>query len=449
MTTYLNAVAERFGFAYGYDATYEMSTGSLQQYIPPPMLRHPSIIHLPNRFLFGTSCSLRPAWTSRVSICGYDLRALYLDYSRRSFFPEGHIEASMDFGWIAQGIAQRVGRGRVAAFTDSTIFSNFWYFMPGKNELFTGTLEWLNRTNSRWYTLAFWTVLAGAAGLVVVARRRAVKGLMGRSAWLAAVVGGGVGLNAGDHANQRTYAWPPTDDPPVVIGFDRRYSDLNIPAYELPGGQRSFHTFYTWVQRLDIVPSAAEDFFGRLGDLDALVMVFPRRVPTPRDLMTLDRWLNEGGTAVVLDGVSNPSPAANEWLDRYGLRFDYNGVLAGSIEDLDGTKWTSASGIRVHGGQPFLYVVQPAPPPPIPLRPPEDPDEAVVKTAVGTFVRVGAGRLLLLGVADSFQDTVMGSTRVVPTDQQLELYELEYALLRAIIGRAGEKVVPLPGDSSR
>jgi hypothetical protein len=104
--------------------------------VPPRFMRHPSIIHLPSRFLYGTSCSVRPGWKARVSLCGYNLRSLYLDYSRRSFFPEGHLESRMEFGWIAQGVSQTHGRGRIAAFTDSTIFSNFWYFIPGKNELF-------------------------------------------------------------------------------------------------------------------------------------------------------------------------------------------------------------------------------------------------------------------------------------------------------------------------
>ena len=43
--------------------------------------------------------------------------------------------------------AARHGQGRAIAFTDSTIFSNFCTFQPGKAELMLGMVEWLNHGN--------------------------------------------------------------------------------------------------------------------------------------------------------------------------------------------------------------------------------------------------------------------------------------------------------------
>ena len=247
MTTYLNQVASAFDFKFNYDATYELSQGTLQQYLPPAVLRHPSLVNLPSQFLFGTSCSIRPSVRDTVTIKGYAVRGLYLDYSRRSFFPEGHLDAKMEYGWMAQGVARAVGRGRIAAFTDSTIFSNFWYFVPGKNELFLGTVEWLNRENTEW--LWVFRVLAAAFAFAAV---YAGFSLASRLPWIffaALSAGAAVGVVGADALNKHFHRPPEAITPPVVIAFDRDYSAFNIPAYSLPGGPRSYLTFYTTVQR--------------------------------------------------------------------------------------------------------------------------------------------------------------------------------------------------------
>lgn len=430
MTRYLNDVASRFGFEYGYDATYELSAGGLQQYSPPARLRDPTILHLPQRFLFGTSCTLRPAWTSRVSICGYGIRGLYLDYSRKGFFPEGHLESSMDFGWIAQGLSQKVGRGRVAAFTDSTIFSNFWYFIPGKNELFLGTVEWLNHRNSALGSLARWMpIVIMAAGFFLA--RGLTGALPSQVAFPTMVLGAGVGILAADYANAYSYSWPSAKQPITTVVFDRKYSDLNIPDYALPGGARSFHTFYTWVQRLGYVPKVSDDGFPQDG-ARILVMVYPRLVPSDADQRRLREWVEAGGTLVVIDGFGNQTPSVNDWLPAYGLRFDYSFRFVGDIQDTEGHRWATAPGIHVRGGEPVLFLRPP------PMRPDAVDGKASDTPRPGTptaaVARVGYGRVIAVGLADSFQDSIMGTTKTVPNEQQRDLYELEFALLTSITG---------------
>ena len=50
------------------------------------------------------------------------------------------------YGSFVQLWATQFGRGRVLAFTDSTIWSNFCFFDPGKSELWLGMCEWLNHS---------------------------------------------------------------------------------------------------------------------------------------------------------------------------------------------------------------------------------------------------------------------------------------------------------------
>ena len=63
---------------------------------------------------------------------------------------------------------------------------------------------------------------------------------------------------------------------------------------------------------------------------------------------------------------------------------------------------------------------------------------------VGAVVPVGKGRLIVLGLADGFQDMAMGSTRVLPSKKDLELYEFEYALLRTLTELDGGERVKVP-----
>ena len=458
MTTYLNPVAAQFGFAFEYDATYELGNGSLQQFQPPARLRHPSIINLPTKFLFGTSCSLKPAWFSEVSLCGYNLRSLYLDYGRRSFFPEGHLEPSMRYGWIAQGLGMNVGAGRVAAFTDSTVFSNFWYFIPGKNELFSGTVEWLNRSNTPWRPAPLW--LAGAA---IAAVAMILAGRFSRLAtptlpvFVGLLVGLVVGASAADRLNRHNYLPPTAREEPTFIGFDRDYSDLNIPAYNLPGGSRAFHAFYTWVQRLGLVPIAPEGMIDQLDRTKTLLMVYPNR-PIPQSKRNaLDAWLQGGGNLVVVEGHANPSPTANDWLGRYGVRFDYGPPIAGDIQDTAGHRWADGSGIETRGGEPVLIVKDHAALDrfiearmlgmllgPTSMLPPLGALPTTRSATVACAVRVGKGRLILLGLADNFQDSNMGTTRSDPSPRQKDLFNLEFALLRALTGRSDGPKLVLP-----
>jgi len=145
---FLNQVGEHYGIEYVYDIQYEMKNGELSLYAKPRLFPHPVTVNMPPTMLFGGSCTLNTTpGRAAGAVVGYKVSTLPIDYSQRSFFPDDTIHQNFQYGVFNQVAAVKSGKGRVVAFTDSTIFSNFFIFIPGKWELAMGLVEWAYRSN--------------------------------------------------------------------------------------------------------------------------------------------------------------------------------------------------------------------------------------------------------------------------------------------------------------
>ncbi len=159
--THLNDIAQRFGFRFRYDCLFDMDAVFEQRW-RPPLVAHPIVQSMP-QFDFAVSCSIDPgASLGRAVIRSTGLRNLPADYHVSNFYPQVEDHAYSRYGAFIQLWATRRGAGRVAAFTDSTVFSNFSTFEPGKAELMLGLLEWLNHRNSPLDPRP-WLILGGLA----------------------------------------------------------------------------------------------------------------------------------------------------------------------------------------------------------------------------------------------------------------------------------------------
>ena len=186
-STHLNAVARPFGFQFRYDILFPVGSPYVEL-IQPPAIPHP-ILQNVGPFHFAGTCSLDPgASLGRAVVLTTGKWSLPPDYHTENYFPQAEYRPDMRYGAFIQLWSTRYGRGRVLAIADSTLFSNFCTFEPGKSELMLGMLEWLNRRSLFDYwavRLLFWLVLGLAA----------LAGL-GLAAWLV-LVAGGRGTSAG------------------------------------------------------------------------------------------------------------------------------------------------------------------------------------------------------------------------------------------------------------
>ena len=121
MTNYLNDITKRFGFTYRDDLLFHVGSAYDQQYFLPP-IPHPAVRQIPPMW-FAVSCSVDPGTSrGRAVVQNGGLWSLPPEYHHENYHPRAAYRADMRYGPFIQMWATRPGKGRVLAFTDSTLF---------------------------------------------------------------------------------------------------------------------------------------------------------------------------------------------------------------------------------------------------------------------------------------------------------------------------------------
>lgn len=403
MSTYLNQVATRFGFRFRYDSCNALSSGDFSSYTPPILLAHP-ITQPITRFNFMTSCSLEVPWLAENVMLGTDLQSDAINYGNPSFFGNGITDPDEDFGIFVQSAARKVGQGRVAAFTDSTIFSSFCLFQDGHEELFLRTIDYLNRENTTGY---LFNKIFLALAIFSLALALALRRLMKDSSPFFAIflVPAVAGFLVASLFFRFLYA-EQFQTPPVVKAY-RQVCFLNkdtdfqlIPALTNYRGDmsNSFSTFYVWTQRLGLFPyryASLEECFQH-GDI--LVIINPRLNLTSQEIDRLKDFIYRGGRLLLMDDNRSfssafPSSGSHRILEPFGLKM---------VEGLHG--------LIINGGQA------------VPLR-----HEALGENQIRSAV-FGRGRVVAISASGLLSDVFMGNSFYEPDEPKLRLYQLEYQL---------------------
>ncbi len=415
-SSYLNPLARRFGLRFRYDSTYDLATLRVTLYRRPQLLAHPATLAMPP-FLFATSCTLEAPLLADNVMVGYGLRALPVDYSQRVFFPDKDAEQDYAFGLFLQSAAVRHGRGRVVAFTDSTVFSNFTMFIAGKPEYFLGVMNWLNRAE-RWPwldgVLAVLAVLAGG-GVVYLARgldpgRAALAA--GGALLLAAALGPWVSLRAAAAG----YRLPAPHTEYTRIAFEDEHSRLRLPTSPAAAPpDASFQTFYVWTQRLGYVPAHAPTLEQALAEGQVVVMVDPIRPLEAGELAAVEAFVAGGGRLLVLVEPRDRNPVADQLLAPFGLAVEARRATTGAVHNAAGEALDEfqVSGV-VTGGEPLLTLEGRSP--------------------LVALARHGDGLVAATSFAHLFSDGEMGTTSALPDAHRRLLYEIEFWLLRGLVG---------------
>ncbi len=417
MSTYLNDVARPFGFSFRNDLLFSVSSPYTQQYVPP-QAAHPALQHLPP-LTFAVSCSIDPAWSvGRMAIHSTGLWNLPPDYNASNYHPQAEYQPEMQYGAWCQAWARRYGAGRVLAFSDSTLFSNFCTFQPGKAELFVGMVQWLNHRN--WLShrlLARLLVIGGllVGGCLLAAGLRSVFREPG-GVWLALaalLAGWSLAVWVTQFAHQRAMAWPAVQRPMTRVVIDRELSEVPLftGAFADDPEGSGYGLLEQWIPRLRNYLSRQQGDGVFQGD--ALVVICPTRSVSAEYQRQLEHYVASGGHLLVIDSPDVVGSTANSLLWPFGLSVDYGLALDPSARlrvQGEQAELACPAACPIWGGEPIAWV-----------------DDL----PVAARVEYQQGRVTAVGVGMLFNDAAMGFHWLAEPDAAMrERYDLLYALLR-------------------
>jgi hypothetical protein len=437
-SAFLNPIAENFKFSFRYDVIFDIETKFVQLYIPPELMPHPIVQHMPP-FLFETSCSIEPySYLIERVILENGLKSLDIDYHSSNFYPQVQDAANMKFGPFIQMVAVKSGKGRVAAFTDSTVFSNFSAFNPGKAELLLCSVDWLNRANNlRWLNILFFImglVSFAVAGLILRRRKKRFEqldeedyeikrplnlGLLSINVAISVCIIA-ISVLLFTFSTEKLYPMPEPHTQPVRIYFEKEHSEYQFPLTgHVEENTKAYEIFYQWVLRLGYYPSIGRDFTDSMKQGDMVVVINPQGKFTIEELGSAKEYVSQGGKLLLMDTPHNQDSSANSLLQVFGLEIDkLNQTRPYIIQDSSGmNSWNLGYDVDanpISGGNPILV---------------SQDGQPVLST-----VKIGKGTVTVLTFSDRFVDARMGVVeRVVPKEDLRRIFELQFDIFRGII----------------
>ena len=306
-------MASAFGFAFRSDHLLHPSGDPLFVVESgATLLRHPVVANVPAmRSMSG--CGFRVQDRNVETVVRHPgLSSEAADYSTFNYF--GDSRAS---GWDAHGpqrlaVAASFGRGRVVAFGDSTIFSNFTLHDEGRREWVLGALQYLARTNllPAWHQRAARELgfLLGAFVVLAGLRRCRTPG-PALASFLVAWAGGlaGAGL-----LKELAHPLPTT---PESVHWARVWDGR--PALDAELGPH--RNLYLALARNGWTPDRIATLDESLDDARVLVVADPQRAPEPAEQRALSDYLRSGGRVLFVDYGGAPNEHARRLLNPLGI----------------------------------------------------------------------------------------------------------------------------------
>lgn len=321
--TILNDISRRLGFIFRDDLLFGFGKSPYEEHYVPPKVSHPIVQHVPP-VDFAVSCSIDPGYgLGRSVIAETGLWSMGPEYHHENFHPYPQHCPEMRYGAFIQVWETHFGQGRVVAFTDSTIFSNFCVFQPGKAELMLGMIEWLNHGNPivnprPWLFLASLFAIAGIVWLM----RRSARSQCPLGDWMVLLAVGLCAWMVASLAIAALHRWelptPECKRPLTRVVIDRTTSDVPLSrGADTQGDGQGYGLLEQWIARTGCytVRKEGDDAFSG----DALVVICPSRSVTAEYREQLEEYVANGGRLLVIDSPENTGSKANSLLWPFGL----------------------------------------------------------------------------------------------------------------------------------
>lgn len=360
-TSHLNALCARLGMQFRYDVLFDLDTHFFQMF--EPSHPRPRWLHGMRFMKLRGAASVRPtALSTRTFMTVANTKGLPSIYSVGNFYPPPHDDPRMTFGRYAIATAARAGSGRVVAFADSTIFSNFEIYYPGKYELLLNMVHWLDGSDSPWRGPARRMAALAAVLLALALAWRARQPRAVLAVMIAILLVFGIARGWARRAEAAAATFPTPRQALRGVFF---IADADDPAYILreftsdePYDQR-YDVFIQWVLRTGafsgfrLVPTGAGDeLYSHLREQPLAETALALIVRDDRQLAYLDMIAADTGSRRVLLLFSR---------DFERERIAAALVDAGLVDDADAlapawTGWPDGEAVIEAGGRRLLLV---------------------------------------------------------------------------------------------
>ena len=410
MTTFINQIASMFGIKFNYDASNSLSTSYFSNFSKPLLFGHPVVSRLP-AFHFLTSCTLSVSPAVESVMIGRDLISDRIDYSKPSFFGDMIPNTDDNFGLFFLSAATRYKQGRVLAFTDSTVFSNFSIFLDGHAEFFLHALNYVNHKNGLinyvnycffllflFFSIKvyhFWTHLNRVAILTTLA----IGGALG-------VVSAGLAVNI---INYYLYT-----EPVIIRNYDRiaflktNYTNFFLPPvlgpYIFPV-EKSFDALYVIPQRYSWVPFVATTLEQATLDSKGIVLINPLNKAPASAIKSIADYIINGGRLLIikadlegdkfLSELKHYLPADSKEKSTY---FEIAEPVQGDLLEKLSSKLKSN-----------------------------------ISTILVTVTEAGQGRLIVAANSEFFSRDQMGHVQDKPNPKQQSIYNIAFKIFKDLL----------------
>ena len=428
MNTFLNQISEHFGIYFNTDATYELGTGLMSVFTPDPLIHHPIVHHL-DHFEFMTSCTLSAPFISEHVMIGNRLIGEPGTYSTENFFRESIASPDSEFGHLLQVAAVKYGRGRVVAFSDSTVFSSFSMFSDGYQPFTLATMEYLNRENQYAYVNI---LFMGVFLVFLFAGVYLLRTLHFFNILIVLLAVGSFAFACAaptfSSINTTNYPLPSPQEEFTQICFEQEFSNYNIslqPRLGLFNEKDHFGTFYVWTQRVGCIPSMQDTLEDAIANGDIVVIINPLQPFTSEDINCVSSYLNQGGRLLVMDSIFNSESSANDLLGNFGLWINYNTIDHHLSPITNASKENRSIGnsttpyLSITGGENLLVTQL------------NETSASLVEFVNETTGKTG--KIVVFIDSYTFSDAVMGGPLTEPDERQQQIYSTEYYLFEEIL----------------
>lgn len=320
MSEHLNDLIADFGIQFNFDdqATYD---GAPSLYHRQSPLAHPTIRDV-EEFQYLTSATLR-ASSPLVEpvLVSPRIFSENLRYGRPGYFGDMAYGPGDRLGSFLQGAVVPYGRGRVAVFADSTVFSSFCLHSSYYTDYAIGTIEYLKHYSNQVRPALLFLGLALLIGFVIrLILRHDQKTL--HQILTGATLGVAVLIVAVSIGRANAPALPlPSNTVAILCGNGLiKGAPMGSPTNVDPSVD--FSGFVQLVQRLNMTPRIYERVTDIPEEIRSIVIINPGTGMTEAERLECRRRVEQkGDTCLIVDSIANRESSGHLLAAQLGLAF--------------------------------------------------------------------------------------------------------------------------------